>query len=109
MSDHDFDVIVVGGGHAGCEAAFACARMGFETALVTLSEKTIGALSCNPAIGGVGKGQLTREVDALGGVQAYVTDLAGLHYRSSIHPREKRCALCERRSTRICTPKRCAG
>ena len=81
MSDHDFDVIVVGGGHAGCEAAFACARMGFETALVTLSEKTIGALSCNPAIGGVGKGQLTREVDALGGVQAYVTDLAGLHYR----------------------------
>ena len=81
MSEHDFDVIVVGGGHAGCEAAFACARMGFETALITLSEKTVGALSCNPAIGGVGKGQLTREIDALGGVQAYITDLAGLHYR----------------------------
>lgn len=81
MSEHDFDVIVVGGGHAGCEAAFACARMGFDTALVTLTEKTIGALSCNPAIGGVGKGQLTREIDALGGVQAFVTDVAGLHYR----------------------------
>ncbi len=81
MSEFDFDIIVVGGGHAGCEAAIACARMGFGTALVTLSEKTIGALSCNPAIGGVGKGQLTREIDALGGVQAHVSDLAGLHYR----------------------------
>ncbi|NCG56830.1 MAG: tRNA uridine-5-carboxymethylaminomethyl(34) synthesis enzyme MnmG, partial [Proteobacteria bacterium] len=81
MSNTDFDVIVVGGGHAGCEAAFACSRMGFETALVTLSEKTIGALSCNPAIGGVGKGQLTREIDALGGVQGFITDKAGLHYR----------------------------
>ncbi|MGE4618487.1 MAG: tRNA uridine-5-carboxymethylaminomethyl(34) synthesis enzyme MnmG [Planctomycetota bacterium] len=75
------DVIVVGGGHAGCEAAMVAARMGHETILVSLEEKTIGALSCNPAIGGVGKGQLTREIDALGGVQGLVTDRAGLHYR----------------------------
>jgi len=75
------DVIVVGGGHAGCEAALAAARMGRETILVTLEEKTIAALSCNPAIGGLGKGQLTREIDALGGVQGIVTDRAGIHYR----------------------------
>ncbi len=75
------DIIVVGGGHAGCEAALAAARMGRETILVTLKENTIAALSCNPAIGGVGKGQLTREIDALGGVQGLVTDLAGIHYR----------------------------
>ncbi|MEC9475981.1 MAG: tRNA uridine-5-carboxymethylaminomethyl(34) synthesis enzyme MnmG [Planctomycetota bacterium] len=74
-------VVVVGGGHAGCEAALASARMGQETVLVTLEEQTIGALSCNPAIGGVGKGQLTREIDALGGAQGIVTDLSGIHYR----------------------------
>jgi len=81
MRDVDAEVIVVGGGHAGCEAALAAARLGRETILVTLSEDTIGALSCNPAIGGIGKGQLTREIDALGGVQAQVADVAGLHYR----------------------------
>jgi len=81
MNSSDADVIVVGGGHAGCEAALVCARMGWDTILATLTEDTIGALSCNPAMGGVGKGQLTREIDALGGVQAVVTDQAGLHYR----------------------------
>ena len=75
------DIIVVGGGHAGCEAALVAARLGQDTILVTLQEATIGALSCNPAIGGVGKGQLTRELDALGGVQGIVTDLSGIHYR----------------------------
>ncbi|MDE0960021.1 MAG: tRNA uridine-5-carboxymethylaminomethyl(34) synthesis enzyme MnmG [Planctomycetota bacterium] len=81
MRNLDSELIVVGGGHAGCEAALAAARLGRETILVTLSEITIGALSCNPAIGGIGKGQLTREIDALGGVQARIADVAGLHYR----------------------------
>lgn len=81
QSASTFDVVVVGGGHAGCEAAHAAARMGVNTCLVTLRRGTIGALSCNPAIGGIGKGQLTREIDALGGIQARVTDQAGIHYR----------------------------
>ena len=76
-----FDLIVVGGGHAGCEAAIAAAQLGCRVALATLSESTIGALSCNPAIGGIGKGQLARELDALGGVMAQITDETAVHYR----------------------------
>src|SRR5690606_19516260 len=72
---------VVGGGHAGCEAAAAAARLGAGTALVTLRFDTIGAMSCNPAIGGLGKGQLVREVDALDGLMGRVADAAGIQFR----------------------------
>ncbi|MEY2394156.1 MAG: tRNA uridine 5-carboxymethylaminomethyl modification enzyme, partial [Acidobacteriaceae bacterium] len=76
-----FDVVVVGAGHAGCEAAMAAARMGLKTALYTLNVDLIAQMSCNPAIGGIAKGHLVREVDALGGIMGEITDAVGIQFR----------------------------
>ena len=76
-----FDVIVIGGGHAGTEACLASARMGCKTLLLTHNIETLGQMSCNPAIGGLGKSHLVKEVDALGGVMARATDMGGIQFR----------------------------
>src|SRR6202158_5211900 len=80
FSEH-FEIAVVGAGHAGCEAAMAAARMGLKTALFTLNVDLIAQMSCNPAVGGIAKGHLVREVDALGGIMGEITDAVGIQFR----------------------------
>src|SRR3954449_9341153 len=76
-----YDVVVVGAGHAGCEAARACSRMGLRTAMITMNIDLIAQMSCNPAIGGIAKGHLVREIDALGGIMGELTDAVGIQFR----------------------------
>ena len=103
-----FDVVVVGAGHAGCEAAMAAARMGLKTALYTLNVDLIAQMSCNPAVGGIAKGHLVREVDALGGIMGEITDAVGIQFRLLNTSRARQCGLRARSATSKPTASRCA-
>ena len=76
-----FDVIVIGAGHAGCEAAAVAARMGVNTCLITLKIENLGTMSCNPSIGGIGKGTIVKEVDAFDGIMPVAADMSGIHFK----------------------------
>ena len=81
-ANKDYDILVIGAGHAGCEASLAAARMGFNTAIFTINLDTIGQMSCNPAVGGLAKSHLVKEIDALGGEMAKITDKAGIQFKT---------------------------
>ena len=81
MFENKFDVIVVGGGHAGCEAAAVSANLGSKTLLITMNLQTLGQMSCNPAMGGIAKGQIVREIDALGGYSGIVSDKSAIQFK----------------------------
>ncbi len=104
-----FDVIVIGGGHAGCEAAAAAARMGAATALITHKFATIGAMSCNPAIGGLGKGHLVREIDALDGLMGGLPTRAASSFAFLTAARDQRCAVRVLRRIESFTRRRCSA
>ena len=103
-----YDVIVVGAGHAGCEAARACARLGLRTAMITMNLDLIAQMSCNPAIGGIAKGHLVREIDALGGVMGEVTDAVGIQFRLLNTSRGRPCGRRARSATRSNIASGCA-
>jgi len=81
INPNKYDVIVIGGGHAGCEAAYGASRTGAKTLLISQKFSTIGEMSCNPSMGGIGKGTLIREIDALGGLMGKISDLSGIQYK----------------------------
>jgi len=101
MFDETFDVVVIGAGHAGCEAASAAARLGADTALVTINLDLIGQMSCNPAVGGIAKGHVVREIDALGGIMGRVIDRTGIQFRNRSFNRGRRRRRPHRRCSRV--------
>jgi tRNA uridine 5-carboxymethylaminomethyl modification enzyme len=97
-----YNVIVVGAGHAGCEAAAAAANMGSKVLLITMNMQTIAQMSCNPAMGGIAKGQIVREIDALGGYSGIVTDLSTIQFRMLNKARGQPCGVLELKMTDSC-------
>ena len=95
-----YDVIVIGGGHAGCEAAHAAAKLGSKVLMITQNLETIARMSCNPAMGGVAKGQILREIDALGGMSAFVTDESMIQFRMLNRSRVRPCGALELNATK---------